>query len=275
MNVARILVLVIALAAGGAAAYLAMNLINREPETITVIAAAEPVVPIATEEVLVARESIALGTTLERDHFRWQEWPAETVGRGYITRTDQPDAISEFSSTVARSSFLAGEPITPEKLARTDGGLLSALLPAGFRAVATSISAETSAGGFILPNDRVDILMTRNLERGTVTEVILNNVRVLAIDQQIRDQDGEQVVVGNTATLELTAQQTEILAVAQRLANRDDGRLTLALRSLEDADEVLPEGQGDAVHLIEGENTPGGGMTVIRNGVVTQVSPGQ
>lgn len=270
MNVARLLVLVIALAAGGAAAYLAMNLVNREPEPAPVVAVATPVT-IETTDVLVAAEDIALGSTLEADLLEWQEWPSETVGGGYITRDDQPEAIAELEETITRASFLAGEPVTPEKLARTDGGLLSALLPAGLRAVATSISTETAAGGFILPNDRVDILMTRSTDNGTATEVVLHNVRVLAIDQQIEDQDGEQVVVGNTATLELSAQQTEILTVAQQIADR----LTMALRSVEDADEVLPEGEGDAIYLIEGERTPGGGITVIRNGVVYQVSPGQ
>ena len=115
---------------------------------------------------------------------------------------------------------------------------MSAILPEGKRAVATRIAADTSAGGFILPNDRVDVIMTRqapnaNGESGTqyITETILNNVRVLAIDQTIEEKNGEKVVVGQTATLELTPQQAQILTVAQQMSDR----LTLALRSIADA----------------------------------------
>ena len=112
---------------------------------------------------------------------------------------------------------------------------MSAILPSGMRAVATRIAADTSAGGFVLPNDHVDVIMTRqdNAEAGGspggyVTETILNNVRVLAIDQTIEEQNGEKVVIGQTATLELSLKQAEILTVAQQLGDR----LALALRSL-------------------------------------------
>ena len=140
---------------------------------------------------------------------------------------------------IARSTFYAGEPITEAKLIRTDRGFMSAILPAGKRAVATKIAADTSAGGFILPNDRVDVIMTRQTTTppsgaaatSSITETILNNVRVLAIDQTIEDKNGEKVVVGQTATLELTPQQAEILTVAQQMSDR----LTLALRSIADS----------------------------------------
>jgi len=113
--------------------------------------------------------------------------------------------------------------------------IMSSLLPAGKRAVATEISVSTGAGGFVLPNDRVDVIMVRKGDTGSfLTENVLNNVRVLAIDQQIKEgEDGKTAVVGATATLELTPEQAKIITVAQQMADR----LTLALRSVADAQE--------------------------------------
>jgi pilus assembly protein CpaB len=149
---------------------------------------------------------------------------------------------------------------------------MSAILPAGKRAVATKIAADTSAGGFILPNDRVDVIMTR--QSGTAnngatpkyeTETILNNVRVLAIDQTIEEKNGEKVVVGQTATLELTPQQAQILTVAQQMSER----LTLALRSLADSQVKPTDAAEDALHLIGGPDKAGI-VKVVKNGVVTE-----
>ena len=136
----------------------------------------------------------------------------------------------------------------------------------------TNIPVVTSAGGFILPNDHVDVIMTRraqDFDNGPeqfITETILSNIRVLAIDQTIAEQNGVAVVVGRTATLELTPLQAEILTVAGQMSDR----LTLSLRSLADADAPVAP---DAVHLINGD-TRTNGVTVIRNGVAVQVNPG-
>ena len=125
------------------------------------------------------------------------------------------------------------------KLIRGKGsGYMAAILPTGMRAYSTEISAETGAGGFILPNDRVDVLLSRRdreAEKATgiethVSETLLTDVRVLAIDQLVQEKDGQRVVVGKTATLELSPRQAEILA-----ASRQTGVLSLALRSIVDA----------------------------------------
>jgi pilus assembly protein CpaB len=274
MNVARVLVLIVALIAGGAAAYLAMNMINQEPAQSTTVQAAAPVAPaIETDEVLVAVRDMPLGTTIDAGNVAWRAWPLSGIAGTYILRSQLPNGVEELAGTIVRSEFFAGEPITQAKLTRTEGGLLSAILPAGMRAIALTISTDTSAGGFILPNDRVDVIMTRRsqaFEDGAerfITETILTNVRVLAIDQTIAEQNGVAVVVGRTATLELTPMQAEILTVAQQMSDR----LTLALRSLADADAPI---QPDAVHLINGD-TRAAGVTVVRNGVAVQVNPGQ
>ena len=149
---------------------------------------------------------------------------------------------------------------------------MSAILPAGQQAIATSISTATSAGGFILPNDRVDVIMTRRNEEDEssnqfITETILQNVRVLAIDQTIEEKDGEAVVVGETATLQLSPKQAKILTVAQQMADR----LTLSLRSLEDAGEDETKG---AEYLLSGDRG-NGRIRVIKYGNRKEILAGQ
>jgi pilus assembly protein CpaB len=177
-------------------------------------------------------------------------WPQGGVVQGFITETDKPDALKELQGAVVRLPIFEGEPIRPEKVADSNSRILSALLPAGKRAVATEISVATGAGGFILPNDRVDVIMVR---KGTgtekfITETVLSNVRVLAIDQQIQEKDdGSKAVVGTTATLELTPDQTKVLVVAQQMADR----LSLALRSIADAQD---QDTSAADYLLSGDN---------------------
>jgi len=135
--------------------------------------------------------------------------------------------------------------------------------------VATQIAADTSAGGFILPNDYVDVIMTRRAPgagggEGYVTETILRNIRVLAIDQAIQeDEEGRKVRVGDTATLELTPQQAEIITVAQQMADR----LALSLRAVVDTQEVVEE---EADYLVSGSGRRGT-VRLIRSGEVTEV----
>ena len=268
MKFTRILVLGIALLAGGVAAFLAFNLTTREP-AVQVAAPERDEGPM----VLVARQDISIGTSLSEDMVEWREWPRNGLSSRFIVRDADPEAVGQVVQAIARATFFEGEPITEGKLIRPGSGFLSAILPAGKRAVATSIAADTSAGGFILPNDRVDVIMTRrNDDNGAgsgtteyVTETILNNVRVLAIDQTIEDQNGEQVVIGQTATLELTPQQAQILTVAQQVGER----LTLALRSIADSGEAAEVGE-DAVHLIGGSKQ-NGAVTVVKSGVARDV----
>ncbi len=140
-------------------------------------------------------------------------------------------------------------------------GFMAAILPSGMRAVSTQISPETGAGGFILPNDRVDVIMTprgRDDKGGERTsETILRNVRVLAIDQTVEEKNGQKVVVGKTATLELSPSQAETLALSQQL-----GVLSLALRSI--ADGTLEEKPDDSARH---------NVNVVRFGVSTTTTP--
>jgi len=230
MKPARLIVLGIAVTAGAAAFMLSGG--ERAPAPVQQIVrpAAE------TVDILVAKQDIGVGRAVSPEDLSWQPWPISAAGPLFIRKSQRPDALNEFKGAVARSPFVAGEPIREQKLVRADGaGFMSAILPAGMRAVSTEISAETGAGGFILPNDRVDVLLTRR-EQGAqssesiTTETILRNIRVLAIDQTVEEKGGQKVVVGKTATLELGPQQAESLAMS-----RQRGSLSLALRSLADA----------------------------------------
>ena len=257
MNRARIVVLSIALGAGGLAAYLASG--SREA------AAPAPVAQLPTVEVLVAKSEIGLGQSVKPDDLQWQTWPTATSGN-FISKASKADAIKEITGSIARSPFIAGEPIREQKLVRADGsGFMAAILPAGFRAISTEISPETGAGGFILPNDRVDVILSKR-ERNpdtkgpdlTTSEIILTNVRVLAIDQAPKEKEGTSSMVGKTATLELKPEQAETLARA-----RQSGTLTLALRSIVDV---------TAVEKAEEQVSKNDGLNVIRYGVALQQS---
>src|ERR1700731_2349082 len=231
MNTARIVVLIIALGAGGVAAYLVSGSANKPPPTA-------PVAQLQTVDVLVAKSDIGLGQTVAAEDLQWQTWPAATASNTFIRRNDRPDAATQIAGSIARPPFIAGEPIREPKLVKGNGsGFMAAILPTGMRAISTEISPETGAGGFILPNDRVDVILTKrdknadhpNAPDVVVSEVILPNVRVLAIDQAPKEKDGQNAVVGKTVTLELKPEQAETLARA-----RQTGTLSLALRSIAD-----------------------------------------
>jgi len=257
MNTARILVLIIALGAGGVAAYLASGFENKSQQ-------AEPTVQLQTVDVLVARADIGLGQSVSSENVQWQTWPAATASNNFIRRNERPDATTQVAGSIARAPFLAGEPIREPKLVKANGsGFMAAILPVGMRAISTEISPETGAGGFILPNDRVDVILSKrekNPNRGNAadevrSEIILPNVRVLAIDQAPKEKDGQNAVVGKTVTLELRPEQAETLA-----RSRQTGTLSLALRSIGDVNMV--ENRSD-------EQAPkrGGSIDVVRYGI--------
>jgi pilus assembly protein CpaB len=234
MKSARIVVLAIALGAGAIAAYLVSSSGNNQP------APAEPVAQLPTVDVLIAKNEINLGQTVKAEDMQWQSWPTSSASNNFIRRTDRPDAPTKLAGSIARGPFLAGEPIRDQKLVKTDSGFMAAILPSGLRAVSTEIAPETGAGGFILPNDRVDVLLTRRLKNPEQnkpdiikSEIILWNVRVLAIDQAPKEKDGQNTVVGKTVTLELKPEQTIALA-----GSRQAGTLSLALRSIADVNTV-------------------------------------
>jgi pilus assembly protein CpaB len=234
MQTARIVVLTIALGAGGVAAYLARGSDTPRVE-------APPVAQLPTLEILIAKSDIGLGQSVKPEDLQWQTWPAAAASNSFVRRGDNGDGMQNVIGSIARSPFIAGEPIREAKLVKANGsGFMAAILPTGMRAVSTEISPETGAGGFILPNDRVDVILSKRDKNPDRTgadivnsEIILSNVRVLAIDQAPKEKDGQNAVVGKTVTLELRSEQAEALARA-----RQNGNLSLALRSIADANMV-------------------------------------
>ena len=253
MNTARIVVLTIALCAGGVAAYLASGSDNKSPP-------AELSAHLQTVDVLVAKSDIGLGQAVSPENLQWQTWPAATASNNFIRRNERPDAATQIAGAIARAPFIAGEPIREPKLVRANGsGFMAAILPTGMRAISTEISPETGAGGFILPNDRVDVILSKREKNAALagspdvvkSEIILPNVRVLAIDQAPKEKDGQNAVVGKTVTLELRPEQAETLARA-----RQTGTLALALRSIADINMVenriddQPPKRGETVEVV-------------------------
>ena len=252
----------------GLAGLMALMLSGREPAQVNVTVPTQAPEDAKHTEVLVAKVDISMGTALGDNDLAWVKWPLELAASTLIQKSARPNALEEFKGSIARQPFFSNEPIREEKLIKGNGsGFLSAILPTGKRAIAISIDSRgaTSAGGFILPNDYVDVITTRrdadaSLKAGSdvySSTTILANIRVLAIGQNIQEKNGERVVVGETATLELEPVQAEQITLNQRT-----GALALALRSM--VDHNKPEEK-----RIKAAGTA---VTIVRAGVSQEVS---
>jgi pilus assembly protein CpaB len=267
MNKKQVGILGVAGLAAVGAGYLALNLATPAP---VVVERVEEAPKVELAQVLVATADLDVGSKIE-GAVRWHPWPKEALIGGLITKDVSPDAVTELDQFIVRNKMYQNEPISRTKLLGPGERFLSSQLPKGKRAIAVQVSADTSAGGFVLPNDFVDLIMTRRDSTGAasgtegyITETILENVRVLAIDQTvIESEDGSKTKVGDTATLELTPQQAEIVNVAQQMADR----LTLSLRSIADVNEVVDEG----ANYLVGK----GSVQVIKSGKISVVGGGQ
>jgi len=182
------------------------------------------------------------GTIVNPDLFRWQNWPEDGLAADYIVKGRGGEAAeasmkpSDLTGWAVRRGFAEGEPVTKGRLVKPgSAGFLAGVLGPGMRAVSMNVNAETGTAGFILPGDRIDVVLTQQVRQGggnegsrdkVISETVIADVRVLAVDQTFNDIE-EQVRVGKTVTLELTPKQSESIAVAKRMGN-----ISLALRSL-------------------------------------------
>lgn len=228
----RIIIVLIALTAGGGAAWLAAQQTAPAPAPTPVAVAPAPALAEMTA-VLVAARDVSRGAQVTTGALRWQDWPEDAVPPTFIDRAERPDALAEVAMQFANRAISTGEPIAERALSRAPNGFLAATLSAGQRAVAIQVDAQSTAGGFILPNDRVDVLHTVKDTRDrdnpeAHSRTILKSVRVLAIDQTTQDTE-TGTVLGKTATLELTEAQVEAVTAAG-----STGTLSLSLRPLED-----------------------------------------
>ncbi|HEY8576097.1 MAG TPA: Flp pilus assembly protein CpaB [Devosia sp.] len=238
MKPARIILLIVAIVAGGLAAFL----VTRGGSAPTTITQTE-VIEEAKAQVLVARTPIGMGERLTPDMVAWQDWPEGALRSEYVTSSAMPDAPAALTGAVARFEFFPGEPIREAKLVRSEQGYLSAVLSEGMRGVSVNVTPASSAGGFVVPNDHVDVLLTTGSGAAQQSQLILSNVRVLAIGQRLGELGvtggGENPGAAETtpatftdatiATLELTPGQAETLVNASTA-----GQLSLTLRSVVD-----------------------------------------
>ena len=243
MPVMRLIILLVAAAAAIGAAFLVRGLQNApvpvEPIKVATQAKKKEVPAL---KVLVAKADLRIGQYIAPDHLAWQDWPEKSNTLAFYTDQNNPDIIDELVGGVVRSEMLAGEPFTGQKIVHPGkGGFMSAIVTPGMRAVAIEIESETAAGGFIFPNDRVDVILIHDvevmngeyIEEELAIDTILNNVRVLAIDGYYRTVAGEEgnAIVGNRATLELTKEDAMVLMAADK-----KGSLSLTLRSIAETD---------------------------------------
>lgn len=244
MNAVRLIVLAVAGVAAVGAAVLVRGAMQPPPAVQTTGEAAPAPAPVVeTARVLVAARDIAPGERVSAGSFRWAPWPDEAVVAGYLVRARDAEAIERLSGAVSRTAMVAGEPILEPRLVQPgQAGFMAAVIDPGMRAVAVPTSARAGAGGFILPNDRVDILLTLPANENFATRTVVENVRVLAIDQS-HSESREGALVGATATLELSPSQAR--AVSMAVAS---GTVSLALRSIADTEggARLPDGVDEA-----------------------------
>jgi pilus assembly protein CpaB len=273
MNMPRMLILAVAAIAAGAAALLARSLLGGG----TPAAVARPAPMIATSDVLVAASAIQPGQKLNPMLVRWQRWPTSNIDSSFITHRQQPNIALAVNNTVARAPLMAGEPLSNSKIVHTDSvGFMAATLGVGMRAVSIPITTESGAGGFILPNDRVDLMLSVQISdnpKRYQAQIVLANVRVLAVDQTIKQDQNQKVVLAKTATLELTPAQARAVVRAQ-----STGMLSLALRPLGEGSVAVASAQPPvtsptaASPSADDDGTPGDSITVIRFGVEGSVN---
>jgi pilus assembly protein CpaB len=261
-----------------------------------VIASSAPAVPMA--KVLVAKHDLPVGTRLSFEDLAWQDWPATAINPAFITDgqgarvtptgpasaviADQAQKtvkaaaqvvsggsgpMQQLYGSIVREQILANEPIINAKLVRGgEGGYMAIVLKPGMRAMAVQVNTNTAAGGFILPGDHVDVLQSRSVDASAngghasfAAQTLLRNVRVLAIDQNSQaPKNGAQSQVGSTATLEVAAADTEVIARAKAA-----GEVILALRAYSDANG--PSGRTD------GDSGDVGQVRIFRSGQAPEV----
>jgi pilus assembly protein CpaB len=229
MNTQRLIVLGFALVAAGGAAFLVRGMVGGG----TPAAQAKAAPAIAMSEVLVAAANLTPGQALSVEQVRWEKWPTSTVDPSFITHESAGNEEQVVKGTVVRAMILPGQPITRNAILHGDAsGFMAATLGEGMRAISIAISVDSGAGGFILPNDRVDVILTRKPDGNShgLAKTILSNLRVLAVDQTFKQEKDTRTVVGKTATVEVSPEQAEAVAAAAT-----SGQLSLSLRPLSDA----------------------------------------
>lgn len=276
MSPVRIIILLLALVAAGGAALLVSRMSQPQVVTETVTRDNNIIEQVSEIKVLTAKRDLTIGQQIKAEDLQWSVWPELGVAEGQYTEAAAPTAMEELTGAVVKMPIYKLEPIMPQRVVkRGEAGLLPVLMAEDMRAVSVSISPESASGGFVLPNDRVDLILTYDQEPSpangltvarTVSTTILQNVRVLAIDQTYAPGTPEESTrIGQTATLEVLPAEAEIVALSQNM-----GQLSLALRPLNDLAVSSP--RMPRLELNGGDE--GGTVMIIRNSKPTLTAMG-
>lgn len=249
---------------------------RNQPAPIQIAAPAPVVEQVEHEFVLVAIADMQRGSRVNAEMLDWKQWPAEAVAPNFIIRESRPQAMEELADAVVRSDIYTGEPLNEAKLVRSgDSGLMAALLAPGMRAVTTRVSTDSAAGGFIMPGDKVDILLTKQLPRNPnqgqgrgatqySSKTIFEDVKVLAMNQNYTTGPESPAALDSVsfATFELSPGDAEVLEAAA-----ETGSISLVLRGLQ------PNGLARTAAKIQlAEESSTGSVLVYRNGQQTQTA---
>lgn len=259
MSIRNILLILGALFMIGGTAFVAKNWLDAQRAPTQVVAEAAPVPEPVLTYVLIAKNDIPVGTFLQETDLDWQAWPDDGISESYLIK-DEFDETTLLGS-VTRQNIVAGDPMVLGRVvAPGERGFLAAVLKPGFRAVSIEVDETSGIGGFVFPGDRVDIILSHTIQDSDLedrserraSETILTNVRILAVDQVTNNSSESEPTVADTATLELTPKQAEMLAAIRGL-----GQLSLSLRSLaKDEEELQRLVEGDEL-MSEPEPEPG------------------
>jgi pilus assembly protein CpaB len=267
----RVLLPLIALVLAGVSTFAVRGYLEGQRRaTVAAPAAAE-----LRKAVLVAATDLSVGTFVQTESVRWQDWPDVTTPQSYLVRGTSDE--TELAGAVVRRPVAVGQPITVDSLAKPgDRGFLAAVLEPGMRAISVAVDEASGNAGLIFPGDRVDLILTQSIEMAgdpagarRASETVLEDVRVIAMGRRLKDEGGEQGANGQqarTATLEATPAAAEKVALVTEL-----GKLALSLRSLALAVEPLPPApptrltwDRDASPALRPENQPRSSLAVIR-----------
>jgi pilus assembly protein CpaB len=268
MDMRRMLVLGIAIVAAIAAVFLVRGMLGGgTPQAGAMLA---PVRQVPTSEVLVASTALQPGQPLNATLVHWQSWPRSSVDSSFITREETPDLNAALAGTVVRAPIVEGEPLSNTKFVHSDAaGFMAATLTPGKRAVSIPVTVETGAGGFILPNDRVDLMMTEVISdnpKRYSAHIVLGNIRVLAMDQTVKQDKDQKSVIARTATLEVSPAEARTVARAQAA-----GPITLILRPIGDPTKPVAANDTPAPE----EESTDGNVTIIRFGLTSNGANGR
>jgi len=228
MPMRKVILLLVALLIAGGTVVFSRGMMTNKTDVAVAEQKATP-----TQEILVAAKDLPAGTLLKDEDLKWQTWPKEEGVAGFAVKGEKD--VKDYTGTVVRYGMRVGEPVMAGRTVKPgEQGFMAAALNPGMRAASIAITPVAGVAGFVFPGDHVDVIVTHEIGRKAetggdarrVSETMLKNVRVLALDQKMNDQVTEPKLA-QVATLEVTPKQAETLALITQL-----GTVSLALRSM-------------------------------------------